>query len=229
MNDQIAMFDRVARRYDDVTRWMSLGLGPVWRRRLASQMPGDSPLLDMGTGTGDVALAMALQHPESTVVGVDLSEGMLEVGREKIAAAGVADRVRLERGDAQALPFDDDGFAGAASAFGIRNVDDRRQGLAELVRVTRPGGVVAFLEVSLPKTGLTGAVVHGYIHRVLPKVGAWVTGRPPEGRLAASITSFPSVEAFSAMMSEAGLTGVTVHPLLLGAVHLYVGTVPSDA
>ena len=106
------------------------------------------------------------------MVGVDLSEGMLEVGREKIAAAGVAERVRLERGDAQALPFADDAFAGAASAFGIRNVDDRRQGLAELVRVTRPGGVVAFLEVSLPKTGFTGAVVHGYIHRVLPKVGA---------------------------------------------------------
>ena len=133
-----AMFDRIARRYDLLNRLMSFGIDRSWRRDLVAAMPDDGRLLDVATGTGDVALSLAKAYPEAPIVGLDPSVGMLEVGRGKVMDRGLNERVRLDEGDAQSMPYPDDHFAGACIAFGIRNVPDRIRGLAEMKRVTRP-------------------------------------------------------------------------------------------
>ncbi|MCA9547288.1 MAG: class I SAM-dependent methyltransferase, partial [Myxococcales bacterium] len=129
------MFDRIARRYDLLNRILSLGLDRSWRRKLVAALPDQGRLLDVATGTGDVALALAKAYPQVTVTGLDPSVGMLDVGRGKVTARQLDARVELIEGDAQAMPFPDNHFAGACIAFGIRNVPDRARGLAEMARV----------------------------------------------------------------------------------------------
>lgn len=140
-----AMFDAIAPRYDRLNRIMSFGVDRRWRKKTVAALAlpdGPCRVLDVATGTGDLAIDIARRHPHARVVGVDPSLGMLEIGRGKVAARGLADRVELLAGDAQALDHDDASFDGATIAFGIRNVPDRRRGLAEMARVVRPGGWV---------------------------------------------------------------------------------------
>ncbi|PKN53975.1 MAG: bifunctional demethylmenaquinone methyltransferase/2-methoxy-6-polyprenyl-1,4-benzoquinol methylase UbiE [Deltaproteobacteria bacterium HGW-Deltaproteobacteria-14] len=221
-----AMFDRIAARYDRLNGLMSMGFHRLWRRRLVAALgplgEGDR-VLDLASGTADVAVAVARAHPEVAVVGVDPSEGMLAVGRHKVARAGLEGRVRLEVGDAQALALGDDSVAASCIAFGIRNVPDRLAGLREMARVTRPGGPVVVLELSWPRGGVMSPLARMHVRHVLPRLGAWLSGEREYRYLADSVAAFPPPDAFGALMREAGLDAVTWRPMTLRTAHLYVG------
>jgi demethylmenaquinone methyltransferase/2-methoxy-6-polyprenyl-1,4-benzoquinol methylase len=218
------MFDAIAPRYDLLNRIMSGGLDQGWRRRLVRlvEAPPGARLLDLATGTADVALALARAYPDATVVGSDPSEQMLAVGREKVTAHGLEARVGLEVGDAQALPFADASFDGVTIAFGIRNVPDRSLALREMRRVVRPGGRVCLLELGEPD----GALARLHVHHIVPRLGALLSGSKEYRYLQTSIAAFPPAEAFCELMRSAGLVDVRAERLFMGAAHLYVGVVP---
>jgi len=223
VNGSGSMFDRIAHRYDLLNRLMSFGVDRGWRRRLVRAMASSGPLLDVATGTADVALSLAKAYPETTVVGLDPSEGMLSVGREKITQRALDARIELVQGDAQAMTFADDHFAGACIAFGIRNVPDREAGLREMARVTRPGGPVVVLELSEPRGGPMAALARIHVHHIVPRLGALLSGDREYRYLQESIAAFPPAEAFVDLMTRVGLRDVVAHRLTFGTAHLYVG------
>ncbi|ACY18192.1 bifunctional demethylmenaquinone methyltransferase/2-methoxy-6-polyprenyl-1,4-benzoquinol methylase UbiE [Haliangium ochraceum] len=220
------MFDGIAPRYDLLNRVMSFGMDRRWRRKTVEALelgPG-ARVLDLATGTADVAMSIARSHPECEVVGVDPSAGMLDIGREKIASEQLEDRVSLALGDAQELDYPDDSFDGVCIAFGIRNVPDRARALAEMARITRPGGRVAILELSEPRRGLIAPLARFHIHHLVPRLGAMLSGSNEYRYLQSSIAAFPPPESFADMMRAAGMDVLLVKPMSFGACHLYVGT-----
>jgi demethylmenaquinone methyltransferase / 2-methoxy-6-polyprenyl-1,4-benzoquinol methylase len=225
------MFDRIAARYDLVNRVISLGLDQGWRRRTIAALhlvPGIQ-VLDLATGTGDLALEIARREPGARVVGLDPSEGMLAVGRRKLLLAKVADRVELIAGDAQALPFEDEAFDGVCMAFGIRNVPDRGLALREITRVLRPGGRVAILELTDPRRGPLAAMARFHVHQVVPRLGAWLSGAGEYRYLERSIAAFPPAEAFAELMGESGLVPDNPVSFTFGVAHLFAATRPGGA
>ncbi|MEE2834982.1 MAG: ubiquinone/menaquinone biosynthesis methyltransferase [Myxococcota bacterium] len=218
------MFDQIAARYDLLNRILSMGMDRGWRRDLVRAVaPGEGELLDVATGTADVALAVAKAYPEAHVTGIDPSTGMLEVGRVKTLANRLDERVTLLEGDAQAMPFEDDRFAASLIAFGIRNVPDRLLGLSEMVRCTRPGGTIAVLELGEPRNGVLAPFARFHVHHVVPRLGALLSGAKEYRYLQTSVAAFPPSDEFADLMREAGCTSVTVKPFLAGVAHLYIG------
>lgn len=220
------MFDAIADRYDLLNRIISLGVDQRWRRLTVSKLElGARPkVLDLATGTADLAIRIAQTHTDAQVVGLDPSVNMLAIGRDKARADEVDGRVKLVEGDAQALPFDDDRFDGVTIAFGIRNVPDRARALAEMARVTRPGGRVAILELSEPRSGLLGPLARFHVHHVVPTLGGLLSGKKEYRYLQQSIAAFPPPETFAELMRSAGLDVLEVIPLTFGVCTLYVGT-----
>jgi demethylmenaquinone methyltransferase/2-methoxy-6-polyprenyl-1,4-benzoquinol methylase len=223
-----AMFDKIAGRYDLLNRVMSFGLDRRWRDTLVRSLhlQGASRVLDIATGTGDVALAVCDKYPETTVTGLDPSARMLEVAHEKVHAARLDSRVTLIEGDAQALPFEDHQFDACCISFGIRNVPNRLQGLREMTRVTRSGGRVVVLELGEPLDGLLKPLARFHVHHVVPRLGALLSGSREYRYLQSSIAAFPAPNDFLAMMAEAGLVELHVKRMSFGAAHLYCGQVP---
>lgn len=223
-----AMFDRIAGRYDAVNRVLSLGLDKRWRRRTVKALqlpPGGHPrVLDVATGTGDLAIDIARAVPGARVVGLDPSKQMLAVAEQKLAKRGLAERISLVVGDAQALPYDACSMDAATIAFGIRNVPDRAAGLRELARVVRPGGRVAVLELGEPRGAFLGRAARFHTNVVVPKLGALLSGKREYAYLQRSIAAFPPREEFAQLMQRCGLHVVEVVPLTFGACTLYVAT-----
>lgn len=221
------MFDGIAHRYDLLNRINSLGMDQGWRRRTVEslQLKENARVLDLATGTADLALEVAKRHPTATVVGVDPSTRMLEFGRHKTDPWG--ERVTLEEGDAQQLRFDDMSFDGVTMAFGIRNVPDRELALREMLRVLRPDGRVAILELSEPKNGLMAWFARQHVKFVVPLTGALLVSPQEYRYLRTSIEAFPRPEAFEDMLRRAGYTDVGHRALSFGACVLYEGRRPS--
>jgi len=219
------MFDGIAERYDLVNRVISLGIDQRWRRRAVRALalgPG-ARVLDVATGTADLAILTAESQASATVVGVDPSERMLAIGRDKVARRELAERIELRTGDAEMLPFDDASFDAVSIAFGIRNVPDRERGLAEMARVTRPGGRVVVLELSEPPPGFFGPFARFHMHTLVPYVGGLISGAPEYKYLVRSIAAFPPAAEFADKMRGAGLDVLEVDALTFGVCHLYVG------
>ncbi|MBI2492689.1 MAG: ubiquinone/menaquinone biosynthesis methyltransferase [Candidatus Rokubacteria bacterium] len=220
-----AMFTRIARRYDLMNSLMTGGRHHAWRaavaRAAAEAPPG--PALDLATGTADLALALRAVSPGRTVVGADFAEGMLGVARAKLAARG-APRVPLLAADALALPFRDGTFACVMSAFLLRNLEDLARGLAEMRRVTRPGGRVLALDIVRPDVPVWGAVFALYFHRVVPAVGALVArDRRAYTYLPQSVDRFATPGELARLMETAGLRDVSYRRYGLGTIALHVG------
>lgn len=220
------MFDAIAPRYDLLNRIISLGIDQSWRRKLVASLSAALPrrILDLATGTGDVAVMVSRAYPEVSVVGVDPSTKMLEVGREKIEKLGLAQRISFEVGSAERLPFEDDSFDGVTIAFGIRNVPDRAAALREMSRVVKRGGRVAVLELSEPRSGLLGPLARFHIHTVVPTIGGLLSGSREYSYLQESIAAFPPPEQFAEQMGSSGLEVLSVEPLTFGVSCLYVAT-----
>ncbi len=219
------MFDNIADRYDLLNRVLSLGIDQRWRRRTiaALELGSDARVLDLATGTGDLALMIARRSPTAQVVGLDPSAGMLKVARDKVAAKGLEQRIELVLGDAERLPFEAESFDAVTIAFGIRNVPDRAAALREMRRVLRPGRKAAILELGEPRGGLLGPLARFHVHTVVPWLGALLSGAREYRYLQQSIAAFPPPEQFAALMQQSGFSEVRVHPLHFGVCHLYVG------
>mgnify|MGYP001343857017 CR=1 FL=1 len=222
------MFDRIARRYDRLNRIMSLGMDRRWRRHLiraVGPIPERGKWLDVAAGTGDVAIMAAKTHPNVEVIGLDPSEEMMRIGASKAARHALESRVSFVPGDAQALPYADDTFDAVTIAFGIRNVPDRAKGLSEMARVCRPGARVGILELSEPRRGLLSPFARFYVHHIVPRLGALISGAREYRYLQESIAAFPPPETFREMMHDAGLANTEARAFMLKGVVLYVGTV----
>jgi demethylmenaquinone methyltransferase/2-methoxy-6-polyprenyl-1,4-benzoquinol methylase len=221
-----AMFDRIAARYDLVNRVLSLGLDVGWRRRAVRALElGDRPrVLDVATGTGDLAIAIARARPGATVIGLDPSPAMLAIAARKLARAGLVARVELRAGDAQALPFASCELDAATIAFGIRNVPDRALALRELARVVRPGGRIAILELGEPRAGVLASVARFHTRYVVPRLGALLSGAREYRYLQSSVAAFPPADEFAQIMRANGLVVTAIIGLGFGACTLYVAT-----
>jgi demethylmenaquinone methyltransferase/2-methoxy-6-polyprenyl-1,4-benzoquinol methylase len=220
------MFSAIAPRYDFLNRLLSAGRDRAWRREAvaATALPRQGILLDVCTGTADVALEAARQFPDARIVGVDFSRPMIALGAAKIGRARLTDRVRLEVAQAEALPFSDGSFNAVTVAFGLRNVPDRLRGLCEMRRVLRPGGRAVILEFTTPPGALLRHAYLWYFHRVLPQIGRLVSGHPSAySYLPASVADFPSPEGLAGWMREAGLHDASYRFLTGGIVAIHVG------
>ena len=226
-----AMFDAIAPRYDLLNRVLSFGIDQLWRRRAVAMLQQDRPrrILDVATGTADLAIEALRLHPQK-VVGIDLSEEMLERGRQKIRKLGEADRVTLQRGDAERLPFSDAQFDAVLVAFGVRNFEHLDRGLCEIQRVLRKGGAVVVLEFSKPRAFLIKQLYEAYSRHVLPRIGQAVSGDEGAYRyLPASVAAFPDGPDFLARLRAAGFGDVQWQPLTFGIASLYKGYVHEKA
>ncbi|MEE8524827.1 MAG: bifunctional demethylmenaquinone methyltransferase/2-methoxy-6-polyprenyl-1,4-benzoquinol methylase UbiE [Thermoanaerobaculia bacterium] len=217
-----AMFDRIAGRYDLLNRLLSLGFDRRWRRRAVAALPqhAGARVLDVATGTADVALEVLRQNPEAEVVGVDPAPAMVRIGAAKAAAAGVA--VELREGRAESLPFADRSFDGVTIAFGIRNVRDRDAALREMARVTRADGRVVILELTEPGSGLLSMPARIYVHHLVPRLGALLSGAREYRYLQSSIGRFPAPADFARQLAAAGLEVLETRPMTFGACCLFV-------
>jgi demethylmenaquinone methyltransferase/2-methoxy-6-polyprenyl-1,4-benzoquinol methylase len=220
------MFDRIAGRYDLMNTVMSAGMHHRWRTRtadLAGIGPGDSAL-DLCCGTGDLALELARRvHPGGRVVGVDFSAPMLQLARSKSLAAGVA--ITRVEGNALELPFDDGEFDAATVGFGIRNLVDLERGLAEMVRVVRPGGRVVILEITTPRRAPLKWFYALWFDRIVPLLGTVAGDRDAYTYLPSSVRRFPPAEELAALLGRARLREIRFLILAGGIIAIHAGRV----
>lgn len=226
------MFDKIAFRYDFLNRFLSGGIDLYWRRRAIRELRGlrgmddASPLmvLDVATGTGDMAIMMTRHLPGVRVTGIDISRGMLEIGARKIDRLGLADRISLQPGDSEAIGFPDSHFDAVTVAFGVRNFENLERGLREMRRVLRPGGRLVVLEFSQPHTPGVRQLYDLYLRLVAPNVGKMVSSsREAYQYLNDSVKAFPEGEAFVGILDQCGYSQARMRRLSLGICTLYIG------
>ena len=224
--EQVAeMFNAISPKYDALNRILSAGIDQSWRRKTLREIraTGALNLLDVATGTADLALALAKGIPGSRVVGVDISAGMLEVGRSKVRARDLEGRVRLDLGDGEQLPYEESSFGAVTVAFGVRNFENLEQGLRDMRRVLEPGGTLAVLEFSQPTAWPLRSLYLFYFKNILPSIGRLVSkDASAYTYLPNSVQAFPYGEAFAAKLREAGFKSVRVRPLTFGIASLYL-------
>jgi demethylmenaquinone methyltransferase/2-methoxy-6-polyprenyl-1,4-benzoquinol methylase len=225
------MFGAVARRYDLLNHLLSAGLDIGWRRRAAAACDAQDgqTVVDVCCGTGDLAMAVLRRAAGARVVGVDFSRPMLARARGKFARAGLAARATLVEADALALPLPDASADAATCAFGLRNLADAARGLAEMVRVVRPGGRVVVLEFHPPRgRGAMAGLFSLYFRRVLPRLGGWISGGGHGGYayLVSSIEAFGPPRRTAAALEDAGLTDVRIEPLAGGIASVFAARKP---
>lgn len=218
------MFDAIAPRYDLLNRVLSAGIDRRWRARaIASlELTGRERLLDVCTGTADVALEACKPGRAARVLGVDFSGAMLSLGQRKVEGAGEAARILLARGDAMSLPAAASSVDAVTVAFGIRNVEEPAVACLEMARVLTPGGRLAILEFGVPRVPGISAVYQWYFARVLPRIGRAISGHSAAyAYLPASVGTFPPPDQFAALLARSGFAEVHAVPLTLGIVYLY--------
>ena len=220
------MFDNIAPKYDLLNHTLSMSIDRVWRRRVVGEVRRAKPgrILDVATGTGDLAIAMARRIRDVQVLGVDLSEQMLAVARRKIEARGLDGRIVLDRGDAERLAVADASVDVATVAFGVRNFGDLGAGLRELARTIKPGGKVVILEFSRPRNRVFRALYEFYSYKILPRIGGLVSrDKRAYEYLPASVGEFPAPEEFMAMMARAGCRNCRARSQSFGIAQIYIG------
>ncbi len=225
--DGLAMFNEIANYYDRTNKILSLGLDGFWRRRAVTRLaPQPGKLyLDAGCGTGDVSILLAKRSPGSRVMGIDPSEAMLRVGISKATKAGLSEQISMLPGNVLDLQFADHCFDGVITAFCIRNVTDRKRALAEILRVTRAGGLFVILELIEPD-GIMKPLFRLYSKMVMPLVTALMSSVPAYRYLIDSMADFPRLAAWLELMKEAGFNSIETESLTGGITRIFVGRVP---
>jgi demethylmenaquinone methyltransferase / 2-methoxy-6-polyprenyl-1,4-benzoquinol methylase len=224
-SDSFQMFNEIYERYDLINSVLSFGLHKLWKRQLREKLPSgftSMDVLDIATGTGDIALSLAADKRVKHVRGVDLSEGMLSVAQEKAAKSPLRSKLHFALGDAQKLNQPDRSFEAVVIAFGIRNFANVEQSLKECFRVLKPGGRLIILEFSLPQNMLWRHLHLFYLRRIVPLIGGLISGHPFAYRyLNQTIESFPYGKDFGALMETCGFRKVGFEPLTMGISTLY--------
>lgn len=222
------MFDNIAPTYDKLNHIMSLNIDRVWRRRVMRivRRAKAHKIMDVATGTGDLAIAMAKRVDRTQILGVDLSEEMLAVAREKVRKQGLEERIMLEKGDAENLVMVADESVDAVTvAFGVRNFENMEQGLRELYRTIKPGGKLVVLEFSMPKNRLVRWIYRQYAHRLLPYVGGMISkDRRAYTYLPDSVEEFPAPERFAEILKGVGFSKVRLRSQSFGIAYIYEAT-----
>lgn len=225
--EQVArMFDQIARRYDFINRFLSMGIDIGWRKKAIRQLKDLSPkkILDVATGTADVALLTYQKLRPECIIGIDISDGMLELGRKKIAAQGLEKIIELQTGDSEAIHFADSSFDAITVAFGVRNFANLEKGLSEMLRVLKPEGKVVILEFSKPKFPAIRILYNIYTHLIAPQAGRIIAkNKEAYTYLNDSIKAFPEGDAFLKIMESVGFNNVYRKSLSGGICSIYCG------
>jgi demethylmenaquinone methyltransferase/2-methoxy-6-polyprenyl-1,4-benzoquinol methylase len=225
--EQVArMFDEISGKYDFLNRFLSAGIDVTWRKKMLKTLKPLQPkiMLDVATGTGDVAImAEALLKPEK-IIGIDISDGMLDLGREKLRTRQLTDVITLQNGDSEAINFPDNSFDAVTVAFGVRNFENLEKGLQEILRVLKPGGMLCVLEFSKPTLPGIEQLYNLYLGILAPEIAKLVSKNKDAYKyLNNSVRAFPEGKAFTAIMNLSGYKETTCRKLSLGICSLYTG------
>lgn len=218
------MFDSISGKYDLLNRTLSMGIDRLWRSRVVREIKLQNPdfLLDVATGTGDLILAAA-PAVQKNLVGLDISPGMLELGKQKVEKSSFRSRIQMQVGDAENLPFEDGSFQAITCAFGVRNFENLQVGLSEFYRTLSPNGKTYVLEFSRPKQGVLSALFLFYFRHILPKVGRLVSKDPAAYTyLPQSVAAFPDGEDFLNELRAVGFKNARQHRMTMGVATLYI-------
>lgn len=219
------MFDSIAPKYDVLNHTLSLNIDKIWRRKVARIVSKTNPntVLDVATGTCDLAIVTARKaHPQS-VCGIDLSEEMLNVGRQKVQKANLSDIITVQKGDAENLPFADNTFDAITVAFGVRNFENLEAGLREMLRVLKPGGSCVVLEFTMPAAFPVKQLYNFYFRHILPLIGRLVSShKSAYTYLPESVKAFPQRTEFVRIMEQCGYSNARFRSLSLGIAAIYV-------
>ena len=218
------MFDRIAGRYDFMNRFLSAGIDRSWRKKAIRYFKKDNPkiILDVATGTGDMALMANRLLPVEKIIGIDISEGMLEVGREKIAKAGLQSKIELASGDGETINFPSNTFDGVMVAFGVRNFENLEKGLQEILRVMKPGAQLVVLEFSKPRIPGIKSLYNLYMGVLAPQLARWFNqNKKAYQYLNESAKAFPDRQLFVDILNKAGFSNTYYQSLSLGICCIY--------
>lgn len=222
--EQVArMFDNISHRYDFLNHFLSLGIDKGWRKRAIRILAPTKPklMLDVATGTGDFAIQALSLNPER-IIGVDISEGMLDEGRKKMVSKGVSTIIDMVQADSENLPFEENKFDAVTVAFGVRNFEDLPKGLSEILRVMKPGALVVILEFSRPRRFPFKQVYNFYFKTILPKLGSWISrDKSAYSYLPESVEAFPDGDAFMTILKDVGFKNVSCELLTFGISSIY--------
>jgi demethylmenaquinone methyltransferase/2-methoxy-6-polyprenyl-1,4-benzoquinol methylase len=224
--EQVAeMFDNIAGNYDFLNHFLSLGIDILWRKKAVKLHRANKPksILDVATGTADFAIECLSLQPEK-IVGVDISNQMLEVGRKKLLKKGMSDKIELIYGDSENLPFDNNSFNAITVAFGVRNFENLEKGLAEMLRVLKKGGKITIIEFSIPKSFVFKKLYFFYFDYILPFIGKIVSkDTRAYTYLPESVKAFPDGKNFENILVKVGYTQCKIHSLTFGIASIYEG------
>jgi demethylmenaquinone methyltransferase/2-methoxy-6-polyprenyl-1,4-benzoquinol methylase len=222
------IFSKITPSYDRMNRIMSGRRDVAWRRFLVKRIPHNArKVVDIATGTGDVALEIVHKRPQVKVAGLDFVQEMLDLASEKTDQAGVSDKIDYINGDAMSMPFEDSTFDASTIAFGMRNIPDRLGAIKEMVRVVRPGGKVLVLEMTFPKNLKMRKFFYWYLNNVIPALGKVIAGNHiAYNYLSESIQNFIHPDQMRDLFAQAGLQEIKEYPLTLGITYLHEGIVP---
>ncbi|WP_341228072.1 bifunctional demethylmenaquinone methyltransferase/2-methoxy-6-polyprenyl-1,4-benzoquinol methylase UbiE [uncultured Arcticibacterium sp.] len=221
------MFDNISKNYDLLNRVLSGGIDIYWRKKAMSLLKKAQPklILDIATGTGDLAIEANKQLNPDKIIGVDISEGMLKYGREKMARLGLSDKIELKMGDSEKLLFDDNTFDAVIVSFGVRNFEDLEKGLTDMCRVTKEGGTCVVIELSTPKSFPMKQLYGFYSTKILPLIGKLISkDNAAYTYLPESVKAFPDGDNFLAIFEKAGFKHAFCKALTFGICSVYVGT-----
>ncbi len=225
--EQVAqMFDTISKNYDGLNRVISFGIDVKWRKKVVAIIGKNNPkqILDIATGTGDLAIMMAELNPDR-IVGLDISAGMLEVGKQKIAKATLSDMIEMTVGDSENMPFENNTFDAITVSFGVRNFANLDKGLKEIKRVLKPGGTFVVLETSVPTKFLYKQGYRFHTSVILPIIGKLFSkDKVAYSYLSESANSFPFGEKFNNILLKNGFTTATDKPVTFGVASIYTAT-----
>ena len=223
------MFDNISPKYDLLNHTLSLGIDILWRKKAIRMLAPENPklILDVATGTGDFAIEALALNPDK-VIGVDISEGMLSVGREKMKKKNISDKIEMLSGDSEGLKFPDNTFDAVIVAFGVRNFEDLEKGLADMYRVLKPNGTVVVLEFSRPQTFPIKQLYNFYFSYILPTIGKLVSkDTRAYTYLPESVAAFPDGEKFITILDKIGFKNSKCTSLSFGVSSIYIGKKPA--